>query len=65
MSGSPFFVLVGGLGEGRSPAEAQRRGGAEGEGGGVLELVLELEAMGWRVRVRGVAGIEYEYRPSG
>ena len=31
----------------------------------VLVLVLVLEAMGWRVRVGGLAGIEYEYRPAG
>ena len=62
MSGSPFLFWWEGWERGGLP---QRRRGAEGEGGGVLELVLELEAMGWRVRVRGVAGIEYEYRPSG
>ncbi len=31
----------------------------------VLLLLLVLEAMGWRVRVGGLAGIEYEYRPAG
>jgi hypothetical protein len=31
----------------------------------LLLLLLVLEAMGWRVRVGGLAGIEYEYRPAG
>ena len=31
----------------------------------VLLLVLVLEAMGWRVRVGSLVGIEYEYRPAG
>ena len=31
----------------------------------VLLLVLLLEAMGWRVRVGSLVGIEYEYRPAG
>jgi hypothetical protein len=30
-----------------------------------IVLLLVLEAMGWRVRVGGLAGIEYEYRPAG
>jgi hypothetical protein len=32
---------------------------------GAARVVLELEAMGWRVRVGSLAVFEYEYRPAG